>query len=141
AAWASRCAWNVSNGYCVTGEGAMSQFPQAEAAIDPHKRPIAITIICIIGFIGVVFTVPLLFMDVIRTLPSWYPVLLAVSAVIGLACMIGLWMMQKWAVYTYTGFAAINQVILIATGLWTPVTLIVPAIIIAVMFGYLSRMR
>jgi hypothetical protein len=119
----------------------MSQFPQAEAAIDPHKRPIAITIICIIGFIGAAFTVPVFFMDVMRSLPPWYPWLLGVSAVIGLACLIGLWMMRKWAVYIYTAFAAINQVILIATGLWNPFALILPAIVIAVMFGYLSRMR
>ena len=119
----------------------MSQAPQAQVAENPHKRPIAITIICIIGFIGAALTLPLFFSDVMRTLPSWYPALLGVSAVIGLACMIGLWMMQKWAVYTYTAFTAIGQVILIATGLWNPWTLIVPAIIIAVMFGYLSRMR
>ena len=50
-------------------------------------------------------------------------------------------MMQKWAVYTYTGFAVINQVILIATGLWNPFALILPGIVIAVMFAYLSRMR
>ena len=119
----------------------MSQFPQAEAAIDPHKRPIAITIICIIGFIGAALTLPAFFTEVMHSLPPWYPWLLGVSAVIGLACMVGLWMMRKWAVYTYTAFAAINQVILIATGLWNPLALLLPAIVIAVMFGYLSRMR
>jgi hypothetical protein len=122
-------------------EGAMTQFPQAEAAIDPHKRPIAITIICIIGFIGAALTLPAFFMEVMHSLPPWYPYLPGVSAVIGLACMIGLWMMRKWAVYTYTAFAAINQVILIATNLWNPLALVLPAIVIAVMFIYLSRMR
>jgi hypothetical protein len=119
----------------------MTHAPQAQVAEDPHKRPIAITVICILGFIGAAATVPAFFMDVMRALPPWYPVLLGVSAVIGLACMIGLWMMQKWAVYAYTAFAAINQVILIATGLWNPISLIVPAIIVVVMFIYLSRMR
>jgi hypothetical protein len=119
----------------------MSQFPQAEAAIDPHKRPIAITIICIIGFIGALLTLPVLFSNAVSSLPPWYPALLGISGVIGLACMIGLWMMRKWAVYTYTGFAVLNQVILIATGLWNPLALLVPGIVIAVMFGYLSRMR
>jgi len=117
------------------------QAPQAQVAEDPHKRPVAITVICIIGFIGAAFTVPMFFMDVMRTLPPWYPPFLGVAAVIGLACMIGLWMMQKWAVYTYTAFAAINQVILIATGLWNPFALILPAIVIVVMFIYLSKMR
>jgi len=105
------------------------------------NRPIAITIICIIGFIGAALTLPAFFMEVMHSLPPWYPYLLGVSAVIGLACMIGLWMMRKWAVYTYTAFAAINQVILIATNLWNPLALVLPAIVIAVMFIYLSRMR
>jgi len=119
----------------------MSQAPQAQLAIDPHKRPIAITIICIIGFIGAALTLPLFFLDVMSTLPPWYPAFLGLGAVVGLACMIGLWMMQKWAVYTYTAFAVINQVILIATGLWNPIALIIPAIVVVVMFVYLSRMR
>jgi hypothetical protein len=119
----------------------MSQAPQAQVAMDPHQRPIAITIVCILGFIGAALTIPVFFMDVIRTLPPWYPVLLGVGALIGLACMIGLWMMRKWAVYTYTAFAAINQVILMATGLWNPIGLIIPAIVVVVMFVYLSRMR
>ena len=59
----------------------MSQFPQAEAAIDPHKRPIAITIICVIFFIGAIATSAMFFMDVMRSLPPWYPYLLGVSAV------------------------------------------------------------
>jgi len=117
------------------------QAPQAQLAEDPHKRPVAITVICIIGFIGAAFTVPMFFMDVMSRFPPWYPVLLGVSAVVGLACMIGLWMMQKWAVYTYTALSAISQVILIATGLWNPFSLIIPLIIIVLMFVYLSRMR
>jgi hypothetical protein len=106
-----------------------------------HKRPVAITIICIIGFIGAVLTVPLIFSQTASGIGPWYPPLLAVSAAIGLACMIGLWMMRKWAVYTYTAFAAINQVIMLATGIWNPIALIIPAIIIVIMFVYLSRMR
>jgi len=44
-------------------------------------------------------------------------------------------------VYTYTALSAISQVILIATGLWNPFSLIIPLIIIVLMFVYLSRMR
>jgi hypothetical protein len=119
----------------------VDQAPQAQALENPHKRPIAITIICVIGFIGAVLAVPLIFSETARGIAPWYPALLGVSSVIGLACMIGLWMMRKWAVYTYTAFAAVNQVILIATGLWNPVALLIPAIIIVVMFIYVSRMR
>src|SRR5262249_10410554 len=124
------------------GRGAiMDQAPQAQTLENPHKRPIAITIICIIGFIGAAVTVPLIFSETTRGIASWYPALLAVSAVIGLACTVGLWMMRKWAVYAYTAFAAVNQVILLTTGLWNPIALIIPAIVIVVMFIYLSTMR
>jgi hypothetical protein len=119
----------------------VSPFPQAEAAIDPHERPIAITIICIIGFIAAALSVPAFFMVAMGSLPPWYQAWLGISTMIGLATLIGLWMMRKWAVYTYTGLTATNQVILIATGLWNPFTLLLPGIIIGVMFGYLSRMR
>jgi hypothetical protein len=119
----------------------MTQVPQAKAAVDPHERPILIIIICVIGFFAAALSVPAFFMVAMLSLPPWYPVLLGISTVIGLACLIGLWMMRKWAVYTYTGLSATNQVILIATGLWNPFTLLLPAIVIVVMFIYLSKMR
>jgi len=119
----------------------MSQAPQAQVIENPHKRPVAITVICVIGFIGALLVIPMLFSSVVQSIAPWYPPLLAVSAVIGLACMVGLWMMRKWAVYTYTAFFLVNQVILIGTGLWNPVSLIIPLIIIIIMFVYLSRMR
>jgi len=119
----------------------VDQAPQAQALENPHKRPIAITVICIIGFIGAVLTIPMLFSSTVQGIAPWYPPLLAVSAAIGLACMIGLWMMRRWAVYTYTAFAAVTQVIMFSTGLWNPIGLIIPLIIIIVMFIYLPRMR
>ena len=115
---------------------------QGVQAVDPApKRPIAITIICVISFIGALLAVPLIFSDVARGIGAWYPPMLGISSLIGLACTIGLWMMRKWAVYTYTAFAAINQVIMIVMGIWNPLALIIPGIVIVVMFIYISKMR
>jgi hypothetical protein len=55
--------------------------------------------------------------------------------------MVGLWMMRKWAVYTYTVFFVITQAIMISAGFFNPIGLIIPLIIIVIMFMYLSRMR
>jgi hypothetical protein len=115
---------------------------QGAQAIEPeYKRPVVITIICVISAIGAILVVPLIFSETARSIGPWYPPLLAGSAVIGLACTVGLWMMRKWAVYAYTAFAAINQVIMIMTGIWTPLALVIPGIVIVIMFIYLSRMR
>ena len=118
--------------------------PLAGAAPAAPRRPIAITIICVIGLIGALITLPLLFSDAVarvaRSAP-WYPVLLAASAVTGLACMIGLWQMRRWAVYVYTAMFAVTQIVFVVSRLWTPTSLIAPAIVIVIMFIYLPKMR
>jgi hypothetical protein len=51
-----------------------------------------------------------MFTEIARAIAPWNPALMGVNVVIGLVCMIELWMMRKWAVYVYTAFAAVNQV-------------------------------
>ena len=104
-------------------------------------RPIAVTIICVIGFVGALGALGLVFSSAAQGIAPWYPVVLAASAVIGFVCMVGLWQMRRWAVYAYTAMCAVVQVLLIATGLWTLKSLILPAIVMVIMFIYLPRMR
>lgn len=104
------------------------------------QRPTAITVICILGFIGAAFTVPLLFLPTTWKIAPWYTPYLAVSAVIGLACMLGMWKLRRWAVVAYTAFAAINQIVLITTGLWNPLALGVPAAVVVIGFYYWKRL-
>jgi hypothetical protein len=94
------------------------------------KRPTSITVICIIGFIGALLTVPLIFSPLAQQVGAWYPPYLGFSAVVGLACMIGLWMMKKWSAYTYTGLVALNQVVMLAMGVWNIFALLIPAVVI-----------
>jgi hypothetical protein len=55
--------------------------------------------------------------------------------------MVGLWQMRKWAIFVYTALVALNQVVLFATGLWNILALLIPAIVIAIGFANLSKMR
>ena len=106
-----------------------------------NPRPVAITVICILGFIGAALAIPLIFSSGASAIGAWYPPYLALSSVIGLVCMIGLWQMRKWAVYLYTAFCVLNQVVLMAMGVWTIFALVIPAIVIAIGFAYISKMR
>jgi len=103
-------------------------------------RPVAITVICVLGFIGAVFAIPMIFSDIARQIGNWYPPYLALSSVIGLACMVGLWNMKKWAAYTYAGFAGLNQIVLLIMGVWHVVGLIIPAIVVGIILAYIKRM-
>lgn len=113
---------------------------QTNEEVNNKKRPTAITVICVIGFVGAVFTIPMIFSDIAKQIGSWYPPYLALSAVIGLACMIGLWKMKKWAAYTYTGFVALNQVVLLAMDVWNIMALIIPGIVIGIALSYIKKM-
>jgi hypothetical protein len=104
------------------------------------KRPTSITVICVIGFIGALITVPLIFSPIAPQIGAWYPPYLAFSAVVGLVCMVGLWMMKKWAAYTYTGFVALNQIVLLAMGVWNILALLIPAIVIFFALKNVSKM-
>ncbi len=104
------------------------------------ERPTVITVICVLMAIGAVATIPIV-MAAASQLPGWYTPFVLASAAVGLVCMVGLWTMRKWAVYLYTAMTVVGQVVLFATGLWVAQSIIVPAIVIAVMFSQLGKMR
>jgi len=105
------------------------------------RRPIPITVICVIAAVGALFTIPLIFSQAAVSIGAWYPPYLAFSAVVGLACTIGLWLMRKWGVYLYAAFMVVNQIVLAGEGVWNILALVIPLIVVVVGFAYLSRMR
>lgn len=113
---------------------------QLNANTEKPKRPISITVICIIGFIGALYSVPLVFSSLATQVGSWYPPYLALSTVIGLTCLIGLWLMKKWSAYLYTAFVALNQIILIAMGVWNIMALLIPLVVVYFALTNVSKM-
>ena len=56
--------------------------PAVQDALSPKPigRPVAITIICVLGIVGAVFTIPMVFTSFARQIAAWYPPYLAFSA-------------------------------------------------------------
>lgn len=119
----------------------IQQPPPIETTSTSISRPTSITVICVLGFIGGLLAVPLVFSDIARNIGAWYPPYLAISAVVGFLCMVGLWKMRRWAVFTYTVFVAINQIVMLTMGVWNVFALLLPGIVIAISFSHLSKMR
>lgn len=109
-----------------THRGGLSMNETTEKA----KRPTSITVICVIGFLGALVAVSSIFSPASQQIGSWYAPYLGFSTVVGFVCMVGLWRMKKWAAYAYTGFAAFNQMVLLAMGLWNVFALLIPAVFI-----------
>ena len=104
-------------------------------------RPLAITIICVIGFLGALLSLPLALSPIARGIGAWYSPYLLLSAAIGLACMFGFWNMRKLAVFVYAGLTIVNQIVLLSSGNWNILALIVPAVIVGITASQLSKMR
>jgi hypothetical protein len=104
-------------------------------------RPIAITVLCVLSAIGVLFVIPVLFTQAAWSIGAWYPPYLAVSAVVGGACAVGFWLMRRWALYLYTAMFVVNQVVLLMMGVWSLLALIIPAVVVGIGFYYYSRFR
>jgi hypothetical protein len=117
------------------------QKNRKKGEIMPNKRPGIITAICVIGFAGALIAIPFIFSDLSKQIGAWYPPYLAFGVVVGLVCMIGLWMMKKWSIIIYTIVFSINQVVLLAFGVWHIFALIIPGIVIAIGFSKYKLME
>ena len=107
----------------------------------PSKRPIAMTAICVVSGLGILFTIPLIFSEAAASIGAWYPPFLAASAAVGAVCTVGFWLMHRWAVYLYTGVLCLTQIVLLAMGSWSIVGLLIPLVVVIIGFIYLPRME
>ena len=111
------------------------------------ERPISagrsgdIDIICALGLLTALFVIPQAFADAFQQGASWRSLLGVAFPLVSAACLVGFWRMRRWAVFTYTGTWLVSQILLLSTGHWSVLTVPVPALIIAVGFKNLWRMR
>ena len=102
------------------------------------KRPIVITVFCVLGLIGIIPLAGIIVSGMYRNVGVWYLAYLITAGTVGLICLIGFWKMKKWAFYTYVSVAALNLIAMISTGWWATQPIIVSAITIAIL-GYNSK--
>ena len=92
-----------------------------------------------IGLVASIFF--FFFLPLASKFGAWYPYQLAFSAVVGFICSIGFWKMKKWSVILYVAFCVLNQIILLSTGTWQILALLLPGIVIAILYSKYSLME
>lgn len=105
------------------------------------RRPLILTILCILGFVAAAANVPTIFTDDARRVGHWFPPFLALSVVVTVICMIGLWKMHRWAVLVYTGFAVLGFALALTVGSWNLTAQLVRVAVIVIMFSQFAKMR
>ena len=115
----------------------MSEAPSQPA----NKRPVIITVICVIGLIGALLTLPLIFSHLAADVGAWYPPFLGLTAIVGIASFIGLWRMRLWGLYLYLAMFIVGQIVMMAMHIWSPLSPILPIIVLIIGFSFRSRMH
>jgi hypothetical protein len=96
----------------------------------------AIKVICVIAFINASQMITLVFSPVTKHLGFLFPALFVISVIVSLVCVVGLWLLKKWAAITYMAVLICNQLALMAMGYWEITALIMPAVIFAVLYKH-----
>ena len=123
------------------GVPSLEPEPTYQIEAPTGVRPRAISVVCIWAVLGLLTHLPMIFSDATRKFGAWYPPYLGFSTLLGIACFVGFWTMRKWALFLYTSLWIFNQIVMLSTGHWSPFSLLIPGIMIAIGFKYLDRMR
>ena len=80
-----------------------------------RKRPIILSIICVIGFIISAVQIILISYPGIRSIAKWYPIAYGLLTALRFMSLVGTWYMKKWGpeLFVYTLLAKITIQVLV----------------------------
>ena len=113
------------------------------ATIAP-ARPILITLSCLVGFAGVPVTAYYVILnhEAIIAFRGWsFIVTLILFAALGLAGLVGYWMMRRWGLYLYAAMTVLSILYAVANGSFGISTSLSSIVITAIGCAYFTRMR
>jgi hypothetical protein len=105
-----------------------------------QSRPKEITRFCILGFVTTPLCMILALLPMSASVGTWYPSFLFLGSLLCFVSFVGMWMMKKWGVYTYTFVFTLGQIVLLSQGQFNFMSIIIPIAIIRIGFNNISKM-
>ena len=114
-----------------------------------NKRPTFVTVICIIGFIGIPLTFIVVLFNLISSvdmalyelaMPLWYSVFSIPWVIFLFVAIIFIWKMRKVGLIAYTGLAVIQYILGFVSGFVTITTLALEIIAIGLLWTQFKKM-
>lgn len=97
--------------------------------------------LCTFGFIGCFLRILVVISPPAAAVASWYPTYLSLSTLLLILCLGGMWMMRKKAVWGISFFLAVDQVVYLVLGRWSPQALILLAALTIAGWFYYRKME
>lgn len=104
------------------------------------QPPMVISIICFIALINAAQLSYMAFSPVSKQMGSLYPTYFALSAIVSLISIAGMWSLKKWAALLYVAVLLSNQLVLVSMGLWEITAVLIPVIIMILLFNNKEKM-
>lgn len=105
------------------------------------EKPVVITAICVIGLINAIQMINLVFSPMSKQIGAIYPTYFSIAVLLSLICILGLWLLKRWAALLYPVILICNQVVLMIMGYWEVTAAIIPVAIILMLFRHLDKMQ
>jgi hypothetical protein len=105
-----------------------------------RKRPVLLTIVCILGFIWIVFSLPAVFSPSIKKMGDWYPALFGLIVAASFISYIGVWHMKRWGASLFAITFFIKEVLLVLINDMSYIGIIFSIFFISSMMVFYKRM-
>jgi hypothetical protein len=105
-----------------------------------RKRPLLISIICIMGFTWVIFSFPGIFAPSVKKLGDFYPALLGLVVASKFISLIGIWHMKRWGVNLFITVFFIKLLFSLLIDRIDVVEIVISIFFISSMLPYYKRM-
>jgi hypothetical protein len=89
-----------------------------QSELKAARRPIGITIICILCMLALVAAIGRVLRLSPKVIPGWYPYYAVGAAIAGFSSIVGLWKMKRWGFFTFVGLMLANFTGMFITGWW-----------------------
>jgi hypothetical protein len=86
------------------------------------KRPTLLSVLCVMGLFGCFLKTIFVIAPSIQSYGRLYAVYLSVTTVLMIACLCGLWLMKKWAFWTFSIYFIVNAGVYWGMGILDPKT-------------------
>ncbi|MBL7889779.1 MAG: hypothetical protein JNL24_09510 [Bacteroidia bacterium] len=104
------------------------------------KRPVLLTVVCIIGFIWVVVSLPGVFAPEVKKIGDWMPAIFGFIRASMFISMIGVWYMKRWGVRLFIIVFFIKESVFLLIDNTNYFSIVLSIFFISSMLAYYKRM-
>jgi hypothetical protein len=103
------------------------------------KRPVLVSIVCIIGFVWVLFTFPGVLAPDVKRAGAIYPPLLGLTICLKFIAFVGIWYTKRWGIHLFTYVMIAQSLLLFLLNDLSFAGITVAVIMLIILFPYYRK--